>query len=246
MKFEFEAIGYVRSPYKQRFGIPHQSGVSEGLTSVIQLNPDPDFVTALRELESFSHLWIIFVFHEHGGKKWKPSVRPPRLGGQKKVGVFASRSPHRPNPIGISAVKIDRIEVEAKGGPQIHVSNTDLLDGTPVLDIKPYLPAADSISGASSGWANIPIKKYAVSFSIDAENFLSSNATSEAAGSDLRAKIIAFLELDPRPAFQKRKYPSDKNETAKMIFGIDVLGFDVKYQVTASEIRVASIEKLKQ
>ena len=101
--FDFQAIGILQSPYQQRFGIPHQPGVSQGLFGIIQLKPDADFVTALKGLETFSHLWIVFVFHSHGGKKWKPSIRPPRLGGNKKIGLFASRSPHRPNPIGISA-----------------------------------------------------------------------------------------------------------------------------------------------
>ena len=103
------------------------------MTGVIQLKPDADFVTALKGLETFSHLWIVFVFHSHGGKKWKPSIRPPRLGGNKKIGLFASRSPHRPNPIGISAVKLEKIILDHPKGPQIHVSEVDLLDGTPIL-----------------------------------------------------------------------------------------------------------------
>lgn len=227
--FEFEPIGYLKSPYQQRFGIPHQPGVSQGLSGIIKLKPIADYKTALRGLESFSHLWIIFVFHSHGGKKWKPSIRPPRLGGNKKVGLFASRSPHRPNPIGISAVKLEGIDLSAPGGPELHVSEVDLMDGTPILDIKPYIPLADKIDSANSGWADIPIKKYPVSISSLAELDIKKLDPEEKL--NLKSMAIAMIELDPRPAFQKRKIPVESPDSVGKKFGINVLNFDVKYEI---------------
>ena len=228
-RFEFESIGILSSPYQQRFGIPHQAGVSQGLNGIIKLKPEADFKTALRGLDTFSHIWVMFVFHSHGGKKWKPSIRPPRLGGNKKVGLFASRSPHRPNPIGISAVKLEKIDLEAKGGPEIHVSDVDLLDGTPILDIKPYVPLADKIDSANSGWADIPVPRYQVMISNDAENdFKKLDPDSQLA---LKSHAISMIELDPRPAFQKRKIPVHSPDSQGKKFGLDVLNFDVKYEI---------------
>src|SRR5262249_50831961 len=158
------------------------------------LGKNPDLKTAIRALDQFSHLWIIFVFHEHGSKNWKPSIRPPRLGGAKKVGVLASRSPHRPNPIGLSVVEIASLDADAEGGPEIHVRGVDLLDGTPVLDIKPYVPYADSYPAASAGWAEEAIVRTPVEFSERAELRLKDLKHLP----DLRSLIIEMLGLDPR------------------------------------------------
>ena len=147
-KIEFEIIGFVETCFKEKFGIPRQPGLVNEARGIIRLRNEDDYRTAIRTLEGFSHVWVVFVFHEHGSKNWKPSIRPPRLGGAKKVGVLASRSPHRPNPIGLSALEIEKIVIDAPQGPEIHVRGVDLLDGTPVLDIKPYLPYADSIPKA--------------------------------------------------------------------------------------------------
>jgi len=245
-RFEFESIGILNSPYQQRFGIPHQAGVSQGLNGIIKLKPDADFKTALRGLDTFSHIWVMFVFHSHGGKKWKPSIRPPRLGGNKKVGLFASRSPHRPNPIGISAVKLEKIDLEAKGGPEIHVSDVDLLDGTPILDIKPYIPLADKIDSANSGWADIPVPRYSVTFSDDAQQDL--KKWDPELKNNLKSQIIAMIELDPRPAFQKRKIPMNQESSFGKKFGIDIFQYDVKYTIIESGFLITDIllkEKLK-
>lgn len=228
-KTTFEAIGYVQSTYKQRFGIPHQAGVSQGLTAFVQLNPLADYKTALKGLETFSHIWLLFVFHEHGGHKWKPSIRPPRLGGNKKVGLFASRSPHRPNPIGMSAVKLHAIDLDHPEGPRLHISEVDLLDGTPILDIKPYIPLADCMSEANAGWADIPIKRYTVQVSELAQQEMTE--ISLQLGEDFQARAISMLELDPRPAFQKRKIPVEKIENNGKKFGLSVLNYDVKYEI---------------
>lgn len=227
--FEFSAIGEVRTPFPDKFGVPRQPGLVSQAKGVIKIHPDPDLKTALRSLEQFSHLWIVFVFHEHGGRNWKPSIRPPRLGGNVKVGVLASRSPHRPNPIGLSAVAIEKIDLEAKGGPEIHVSGVDLLDGTPVLDIKPYIPYADSIPDANAGWASAEIPRYDVQFSDEALSEISKRDPN--GDKNLKALIIEVLELDPRPAFQKRQLPVDDPKSIGLRFGFDMLGSDVKYEI---------------
>lgn len=227
--FQFEAIGHVRTPFHDKFGIPRQPGLASQAKGVIKINPDPDLKTALRSLEQFSHLWIVFVFHEHGGKKWKPSIRPPRLGGATKVGVLASRSPHRPNPIGLSAVILEKVDFDAEGGPEIHVGGVDLLDGTPVLDIKPYIPYADSIPDANAGWASAPIAKLPVKFSDEAEAEIKRRDPN--GSKSLRALIIEVLEIDPRPAFQKRQMPPNDPKVWGSRFGFDLLGNDVKYEI---------------
>lgn len=227
--FTFEAIGFVKTPFKDRFGVPRQPGLANSSKGIIKIKNDPNLKTSLKSLEEFSHLWIIFVFHAHGAKDWKPSIRPPRLGGQKKVGVLASRSPHRPNPIGISAVAIEKIDLEAKGSPEITVSGVDLVDGTPVLDLKPYVPYADSIPEASAGWAAESIRRIPVEFSKDA---LAKIKNIDSGGDkDLRQIIVEILELDPRPAFQQRNFPQNEKHSWGKKYGIDIQGFDVKYEI---------------
>ena len=196
MKLEFEPIGIVRSPFKEKFGIPRQSRLAKSARAEIRL-PLAKFRDAVDGLEGFSHLWIIFVFHEAGASKVR--VRPPRLGGSKKVGVLASRSPHRPNPIGMSVVELDRIEKTAKE-LVIHVRGADLLDGTPVLDIKPYVPYADSVPRAKASWADTPRKRLAVNYSPEA---LKQCRHADPDGKrQLKRLISEVLRLDPRPAFQ--------------------------------------------
>lgn len=224
--YEFAPIGFVRTPFKDKFGIPRQPGLASQAKGVIKFNDDPDLKTALRSLDEFSHLWIVFVFHEHGGKNWKPSVRPPRLGGNRKVGVLSSRSPHRPNPIGLSAVKIQKIDFEAAGGVEIQVGGVDLLDGTPVLDVKPYLPYADAIPEASGGWASEPIPRFPVLFSSEAEAEIQASG-----GAEFRDLVVEILELDPRPAFQKRQLPPDDPKVHGSQFGFELNGFDIKYEI---------------
>ena len=240
--FQFSAIGVVRTPFKDRFGVPRQPGLATQAKGVIKINPDPDLKTALRSLEEFSHIWIIFVFHDHGGKDWKPSIRPPRLGGNVKVGVLSSRSPHRPNPIGISAVLIEKIDLEAAGGPEIHVGGVDLVDGTPVLDIKPYIAYADSIPDAKAGWASEPIPRYLVNFSEEAEKEIVKRDPENKNG--LRALIIDIIQIDPRPAFQKRQNPVTESASWGQRYGIDVIGNDVKYELRESGFYVYEIKDL--
>jgi tRNA-Thr(GGU) m(6)t(6)A37 methyltransferase TsaA len=215
---------------------------------VIELDRHPFFALAVDKLETFSHLWIIFVFHEHGARDWKPSIRPPRLGGRKKVGVLASRSPHRPNPIGLSAVKLDRVEMTPKG-VKIHVSGVDLLDGTPILDVKPYIPFADSIPSAHAGWAAEPIEKYPVEFSERSRVSLARHQKRIRAEKgddtiDVERMIVEMLELDPRPASQKRKMPPKDVESIGLRFAFTLFDFDVKWEIRDGKFAVLDLEDL--
>jgi len=200
---------------------------------------------ACASLEGFSHLWVIFVFHRHDARNWKPTIRPPRLGGKERVGVLASRSPHRPNPIGLSACRLERIDLEAAGGPELHLRGVDLLDETPVLDIKPYLPYADSIPDATAGWASQPITRYEVRFSEEAESQLRQLADSDPDRfGHLRDFIVELLELDPRPAFQQRKRPVTDPSTESDRYGFRVGDYDVKWRVIEGAFRVERLEHL--
>jgi tRNA-Thr(GGU) m(6)t(6)A37 methyltransferase TsaA len=237
--FSFQPIGYVQTPFKDKFGIPRQPGLASQAKGIIKFDNDPDIITALRGLELFSHIWIVFVFHEHGGKNWKPSIRPPRLGGAKKVGVLSSRSPHRPNPIGLSAVMIEKIILDSNDGPEIHVGGVDLLDGTPVLDIKPYIPYADSIPDANPGWASEAISRKVVSFSQEAsEELLRRDPKLEL---NLKTLIVEVLELDPRPAFKKRKASVEDPKVWGSRYGFAILGCEVKYEIQENCFHVYEI-----
>lgn len=237
--FEFSAIGYVRSPFKTKFAVPRQPGLVSDAVGVIKIHDDPNLKTALRSLSEFSHLWILFIFHEHGAKDWKPSIRPPRLGGSQKVGVLASRSPHRPNPIGMSAVAITKIDLEAEGGAEITVSGIDLIEGTPVVDIKPYIPYADSIPTANAGWASAEIPRFKVSFTETAEQQITD--TDPIGEIRLRNLIISVLELDPRPAYQQTKFPLGQPKTWGKAYGFDLLGFDIQYEINDGQFHVTHI-----
>ncbi len=237
-KFEFDAIGVVRTPFADKYGTPRQPGLAANALGLIKLADDPDLRTALRSLSEFSHLWIVFVFHQHGGRNWKPSIRPPRLGGNRKVGVLSSRSPHRPNPIGLSAVKIEKIDVDAAGGAEIHVSGVDLLDGTPVLDIKPYIPYADSIPNANAGWADQAIVRACLSFSMEAGATLNELRMREPGFEGLLTDILA---LDPRPAFQKREVSLEDPKSEGASFGIKIGEHEIKYEIGAGGFLILQI-----
>ena len=149
---EIKPIAHIYTDFKEKFGIPRQSGLVKGLVGRIVFTPEFRYPEALREMESFSHLWLIWLFSEAVDGGWRPTVRPPRLGGNKRVGVFASRAPYRPNNLGLSCVKLDSIDYDCPDGPVIIVSGIDILDGTPIFDIKPYIPVADCHPEASEGY----------------------------------------------------------------------------------------------
>lgn len=240
--FNFSPIAIVESPFTNKYGVPRQPSLAIAAMGKIKFKNDPDLTTALKTLEQFSHLWVIFVFHEHGGKNWKPSIRPPRLGGKEKVGVLASRSPHRPNPIGMSVVKIESIDLSTKSGAEIVISGLDLLNGTPVLDVKPYIPYADIVTDATSGWASAEIKKYPIELSKEAQ--ISLISLSELNPS-FKLLMLQVLEIDPRPAFQKRENPIEAEASEGLRYGIEIMGIEIKYQIFNQGLLVLSLQETK-
>lgn len=232
--FEFNPIGKIHSCFKEKFGTPRQSGIVNEARATLVFEPEFSRVDAVRELEAFSHVWVVFVFDRVNEGPWEALVRPPRLGGNRKVGVFASRSPFRPNPIGLSVVKLDRVEITGTG-PVLHLSGVDMVDGTPVLDIKPYIPYADSIPDALGGFApDAPKTVLRVEFSAGAEQ---QAATGEKRYADLKQLIVHMLEQDPRPA-----YKADTQTDPERTYGIRLLDWDVKWQVKGDVIRVLSLD----
>ncbi len=230
----FEPIGFIETDFKEKFGIPRQPGLVKNARGVVRLNRDTRLNDSVRGLEGFSHLWLIWVFHQTGSGRWKPMIRPPRLGGVKKMGVLASRSPHRPNPIGLSVVKIEEIRRSKKGQVEIVVSGVDILDGTPVLDIKPYVPYADSVRGAKAGWAQEKLVFKKVSFSKLA---LRQIAEIEAQGRKGFKKFVRdFLGHDPRPAFQHKIM----HEGAE--FGVHIADWDFKFEVRDGGFWVSGLD----
>jgi tRNA (adenine37-N6)-methyltransferase len=237
---EFRPIGTLHTCFKEKFGIPRQSGLVPDAAGVLKLSDDPFLRQALKGIEGFSHLWIVFVFHEHGSKNWKPTIRPPRLGGARKVGVLASRSPHRPNPIGLSAVKLEKVDWAAASGPELHLSGLDILDGTPVLDIKPYLPYADAIPEATSGWAGEQIERQEVHFTPEAESAV--ERASEREGRPLRGLILQIMALDPRPAFQKMPRGDDEAVGQEPVgHGFRLFNSDVKWELRNGKLCVTDV-----
>lgn len=231
--FDFKPIGIIRSCFPEKFGIPRQPGLVKEATATLELLPPYDRAEALEGLETFSHLWLIFVFHASLKETWKATVRPPRLGGNKRVGVFASRSMYRPNPIGLSVVELERVDTSAEQ-PRLFLKGVDLLDGTPVLDIKPYLPYVDAIADAHGGYAHsTPEPRLQVKFS--------STAATQCTGYEqtypnLRTLIIQVLELDPRPAYYNEQHSSRE-------FGMRLLEFDIKWRLAGNLAEVQAIEK---
>lgn len=231
-RYEFDTIGIIHSCFKEKFGIPRQSGLIPDARASLEIIPPYNRPEAFRELAEYSHVWLSFVFHANLRQGWKPMVRPPRLGGNQRVGVFASRSPFRPNPIGLSVVELDRIEID---GSQIdlHLKGVDLLDGTPVLDIKPYLPYADAIHDARSGYApDPPGAPVSLTYSEQAETQLSQLDEADA---DLLQRLIhKILQQDPRPSYRK-------GEDEERHYGMHLLDFNIQWHVTGGEITILAI-----
>jgi tRNA-Thr(GGU) m(6)t(6)A37 methyltransferase TsaA len=187
-------VAIIHTPFREKFGIPRQPGLVESARGRVELLPPFDRPGVFSGLEGFSHVWLIWIFHAVPEGEWKPLVRPPRLGGNRKVGVFASRSPFRPNPIGLSVVRLEAVQETS-----LDVSGVDLLDGTPILDIKPYIPYSDALADAKDGFAaGPPPARLRVAFSKRAEEQLFARPD----GERLRELIIACIETDPRPAYK--------------------------------------------
>ena len=198
----FNVIGTIDSPYKEKFAIPRQPGLVTAAQGQLRLTGSANNIELVRGLEQFSHIWLLFVFHGTQEQGWKPLVRPPRLGGNKKLGVLATRSTFRPNPIGMSVVKLDRIE-QKDSQVILHINELDLLDGTPIVDIKPYVPYADIIENAQGGYAHQqPVSVIQIAFSTEAiaavEYFTKQYPK-------LQQLIEQVLSQDPRPAYKHQK-----------------------------------------
>lgn len=224
---EFETIAYIRNGFTAKFGIPRQSGLTDA-RSYIVFEPKYRVREAFRGLEAYSHIWLLWGFSEAVRNEWSPTVRPPRLGGNRRMGVFATRSPFRPNPVGLSVVKLEQIDWNCEDGPVLAVSGADILDGTPVYDVKPYLPHVDSIPEAEGGFAEqVKDYKLQVEFREEYRRLVSEE----------EAKVLVqLLEQDPRPAYQ--------NESER-IYGMEYAGLEVKFRVEAGCVYVCGIEKTK-
>lgn len=221
-------VAHIRSDFQDKFGIPRQSGRAPSLTAEIVFLPEYRNPDAVKELEGFSHIWLLFDFSKSHQDGWSATVRPPRLGGNKRVGVFASRSPFRPNPIGLSCVKLERIEKREKEGCVLIVSGADLLDGTPIVDIKPYLPFADCVQDATSGYAALGEEhRLQVVFPQALLNVLPQ---------DKQEGLMQCLADDPRPSY--------KEGDAKR-YGMQFAGFEIGFRVTERVLTVTDIAKIK-
>ncbi len=231
-RFQFDTIGIVHSCFKEKFGIPRQSGLIPDAQGRLEILPPYNRPEAFRELAEYSHIWLSFVFHANLHQQWKPMVRPPRLGGNQRVGVFASRSPFRPNPIGLSVLELERIEIDGSK-IDLYLNGVDLLDGTPVLDIKPYIPYADAIPDARSGYApDPPGEPVTLVYSVEAEAQLGKLDETEA--DHLKRLIQKILQQDPRPSYRK-------GEDVSRLYGMHLLNFNVQWRISGEEIIIQAI-----
>lgn len=218
-------IARMKSNFPTKFGIPRQSGLVDTLRSTIIFEPEYRNPDALRGLEDFSHLWIIWQFSEAANKKWSPTVRPPRLGGNKRLGVFATRSPFRPNSLGLSCVRIINIEETAQFGTVIHVAGADLMDGTPIFDIKPYIPYADCHNDATGGFTDTA-GDFVLKVDFPAELI---KKVPEA----LRESLTELLSHDPRPSYQ---------EDSDRVYGMSFADLNIRFTVNDGTLKVQDIE----
>ena len=215
---EMKVIAHIRSDFPTKFGIPHQSGRIQELKADIIFEPE------FRGLEEYTHIWLIWEFSQAVRKEWSPTVRPPRLGGNVRMGVFATRSPFRPNPIGLSSVRLESVEFSEKYGPVLHVSGADLMDGTPIYDIKPYLAYVDSHPEAAGGFTDqIQDHKLKVEFP---EELLKKIPVEK------REALLAVLANDPRPGYQK-----DPERKYGMSFG----SWDIQFKVDGEQLQVLEV-----
>ena len=225
MDITMHTIAHIHTDLPEKFGVPRQSGLVPQLQGTIVFEPDYRNPDALRGLESFSHLWLIFRFHRAEREGWSPTVRPPRLGGNRRMGVFATRSPFRPNNLGLSCVKLEGVSRDEKLGPVIRVSGADLVDGTPILDIKPYLPYADCPRDATGGFTD-PLEAEPLEVECD-EALLAGLEAQQRAG------LMGVLACDPRPRYQ---------EDPERVYGLAFAGKNVKFTVQNGVLTVLAVE----
>lgn len=219
-----KVIAHIHTDFPEKFGIPRQSGLVESLQGRIVFEPPYRNPEALRGLEAFSHIWLIWEFSQSVRQTWSPTVRPPRLGGNARMGVFATRSPFRPNPIGLSCVRLEKIQYTSHLGPVLHVLGADMVDGTPLYDIKPYLPFTDSHPKASSGFAEERLS-YALEVNFPKEHF-------EKVPVQYQKTLTELLAQDPRPSYQR---------DAARIYGLSFAGMEVRFTVSGRVLTVCGI-----
>ena len=222
---QMKIIARIRNDFPTKFGIPRQSALAPGLKSVIVFEEAYRDPNALREIEQFSHLWLIWQFSQAVREDWSPTVRPPRLGGNRRIGVFATRSPFRPNPIGLSAVKLEKVELDPQLGPVLHIAGADLMDGTPILDIKPYIPFTDSIPHAAEGYTAQTVLHH---LDVDFPKDLAQKVTP-----GKLEGLVQVLSQDPRPSYQ---------EDPGRIYGLRFADMEVKFCVDGNRLSVKDIE----
>ena len=222
---KMNVIAHIESDFREKFGIPRQSGLVPELRAKIVFEPEYRNSDALRGLEGFSHIWLIWQFSKAVRKDWSPTVRPPRLGGNTRMGVFATRSPFRPNAIGLSAVRLEEIRQETENGTVLIVSGADLLDGTPIFDIKPYLPYADAIGDAVGGFAQKPAGAV---LTVEMPEALGSILPA-----DKRSALIGVLQQDPRPQYQ---------DDPERVYGMRFGDYEVRFTVAGDTLTVCSLE----
>lgn len=221
---EMNVVARIHSDFATKFGIPRQSGLIEALKAEVVFEPEYRNAEALRGMEGFSHIWLIWQFSAAVRQEWSPTVRPPRLGGNVRMGVFATRSPFRPNPIGLSSVRLERVEWDTPQGPVLHVAGADLMDGTPIYDIKPYVPYADCHPDALGGFAPQAPALLQVDFP---ESLL------QKVPAHHRTALREVLANDPRPAYQR---------DPKRIYGFSFAGLEVRFSVQDTVLKVQAVE----
>ena len=226
---EMTPIARIRSDFPDKFGIPRQSGLIDALKATVVFEPSFRDASALRGLEGFSHVWLIWRFSESVMEGWSPTVKPPRLGGNRRVGVFATRSPFRPNPLGLSCVRLEGIELNTPEGPVLRVAGADLMDDTPIYDIKPYLPYADCHPEATDGFAG-EVRDYAVDVDFP-------KALLEILPEDKRDAAIEVLRQDPRPGY--------RHGDSERRYGVAFAGYDLRFTVSEGVLRVCEVVSLE-
>ncbi len=231
MNHSLEPIGIIHTPYKEKFAVPRQPGLAPSATATLRLTGASNSPDTVRGIEQFSHLWLLFLFDQNLSTGWSPTVRPPRLGGNKRIGVFASRSPFRPNGIGMSAVELKGVKQD-EGQISLELGSVDLVDGTPVIDIKPYIPYSDAIFNANGGFAQTEPELLQVAFSELAEQQLRFHANQV----QVKAVISEVLAQDPRPAY-KKNHIDDKE------YAVNLFDLNVKFTVCNQLVTVTTIER---
>lgn len=226
--FPMKIIAHIRSDFPTKFGIPRQSGLVEQLKATMVFEPEYRNPDAFRGLEDFSHIWLVWEFSQAVREDWSPTVRPPRLGGNKRLGVFATRSPFRPNPIGLSCVKLDGVEIDPEFGPVLRVSGADLLDGTPIFDVKPYIPYADCQPAATGGFTQqVERRLLKVEFP---------HPLLELVAPDRREGLMGVLANDPRPSYQK---------DPERVYGMEFADVEVRFRVEDEVLWVLEVNRHK-